>query len=135
MVNDILDPSALISLLPTLLPPASKSLVSPQDAITALLHSIFTAVAFRLIAVDESSHANTALGNVLPNEWNKDGPTHYTLRYRHDQSSLEFILKVSKLGGRTLVNAIAVEVRFLWVQISRLIPQADYGRRATKSPH
>lgn len=109
--TDILDPSALISLLPTLLHPSSKSLASPQDAIAALLHTVLTAVAFRLVAVDETSAADSTLANVLPPSWNKDGPGHYTFRYRHDQSSLEFILKVSKLGGRTLINAIAVEVR------------------------
>ena len=37
---------------------------------------------------------------------------HYTLRYKHEQSSMEFVIKVSKLGGRTVINAIAVEVRF-----------------------
>ncbi|RDB22635.1 Proteasome inhibitor PI31 subunit [Hypsizygus marmoreus] len=109
MTNDILDPSALISLLPTLLPPSSKHLASPQDAIAALLHSIMSAVAFRLVAVDETSPSGSVLANVLPAEWNKNGPGNYTFRYRHDQSSLEFVLKVSKLGGRTLINAIAVE--------------------------
>ena len=111
MTKDILDPSALISLLPTLLPPSHKSLSSPQDAISALLHSIFAAVDFRLIAVDEVSPPSSTLANVLPAEWNKNGPGHYTFRYKHDQSSLEFVLTVSKLGGRTVMNAIAVEVR------------------------
>ncbi|KAF7352897.1 hypothetical protein MVEN_01257000 [Mycena venus] len=67
-----------------------------------------TSLAFRLISIDDSSPAASSL-TVLPNEWNKDGPSHYTFRYRHDQSSLEFVVKVSKLGGRTLINAIALE--------------------------
>ncbi|KAF8076258.1 PI31 proteasome regulator N-terminal-domain-containing protein [Lyophyllum atratum] len=108
-MTNILDPSALLSLLPTLLPPTSKVLASPQDAIAALLHTIFTAVAFRLVAVDETSVPNLTSANILPEGWNKDGPGHYTFKYRHDQSSLEFVINVSKLGGRTLVNAIAVE--------------------------
>ncbi|KAG5340980.1 hypothetical protein C0989_012354 [Termitomyces sp. Mn162] len=109
MTTDILDPAALISLLPTLLPVSSKILTSPQDAIAALLHSIFSAVAFRLIGIDESSSSASIENNVLPQGWNKDGPGHYTLKYKHDQSSLEFVLKVSKLGGRTLINSIAIE--------------------------
>ncbi|KAG6911719.1 hypothetical protein DXG01_007969 [Tephrocybe rancida] len=109
MTTDILDPSALISLLPTLLPPSSKVLASPQDAIAALLHSIFSAVAFRLTAIDENSSSASIENNILPEAWSKDSPGHYTFRYRHDQSSLEFVLKISKLGGRTLINAIAVE--------------------------
>ncbi|KAG5637458.1 hypothetical protein H0H81_004475 [Sphagnurus paluster] len=109
MTTDILDPSALISLLPTLLPSQTKTLVSPQDAVVALIHSIFSTVGFRLIAIDETSPANLSLANVLPDGWNKHGSGNYTLRYRHEQSSLEFVLKISKLGGRTLINAIALE--------------------------
>ncbi|KAH9482391.1 Proteasome inhibitor PI31 subunit [Psilocybe cubensis] len=109
MPADILDPSAIISSLPTLLPPNSKSLTSPQDAIAALLHSALTALAFRLIAVDESSTGANLSSSVLPDHWNKSGPGNYTLKYRHDQSSLEFVVKLSKLGTRTLINAIALE--------------------------
>jgi proteasome inhibitor subunit 1 (PI31) len=106
----ILDPSALLSLLPSILPPSAKSLSSSQDAIAALLHSIMSTLAFRLIAIDESSLSNLPSTTILPAEWNKNGPGYYTFKYRHDQSSLEFVLNVSKLGGRTLINAIAVEV-------------------------
>ncbi|GLB33679.1 putative PI31 proteasome regulator [Lyophyllum shimeji] len=107
--SNILDPSALLSLLPTLLPPSDKALKNSEDAIAALVHAIFTAVAFRPIAVEEASPANLPSGNILPQGWNRHGPDHYTFRYRHDQSSLEFVVKVSKLGGRTLINAIALE--------------------------
>ncbi|KAJ6539222.1 PI31 proteasome regulator N-terminal-domain-containing protein [Mycena capillaripes] len=105
---NILDPAALISLLPTLLPASKKTLSSSQDGIAALLHAAMTCLAFRLIGIDDSSPAASSL-TVLPDEWNKNGPSHYTFRYRHDQSSLEFVVKVSKLGGRTLINAIALE--------------------------
>ncbi|KAJ7129813.1 PI31 proteasome regulator N-terminal-domain-containing protein [Mycena epipterygia] len=105
---NVLDPAAIIALLPTLLPPSKKTLSSSQDGISALLHAAMTALAFRLIAIDDSSPGTTSL-SVLPDEWNKNGPSHYTFRYRHDQSSLEFVVKVSKLGGRTLINAIALE--------------------------
>ncbi|THV08683.1 hypothetical protein K435DRAFT_740978 [Dendrothele bispora CBS 962.96] len=106
---NVLDCSALISLLPTLLPSSDKKLSSPQDGLAALSHSILSALAFRLIAVDDSSPASSDSNNVLPLEWNKNGPGSYTFRYRHDQSSLEFIVKISKLGSRTLFNAIAAE--------------------------
>jgi len=111
MSPDLLDPSALIAPLLNLLPSSKKRLESQQDAVVALIHSAFTALSFRLIAVDEASPANITLGGVLPEAWNTNGPGNYTLRYHHEQSSLEYIIKVVKLGNRTLINAIAVEVR------------------------
>ncbi|TDL29706.1 hypothetical protein BD410DRAFT_736820 [Rickenella mellea] len=104
-----LDPSVLVSLLPTVLPASKKLLNSPQDGLTALVHSIMSALSFRLVAIDDASPSRTIENNVLPEAWNKSGPGSYTLRYLHDQSSLQFLLKISKLGARTLVNAIAIE--------------------------
>ncbi|KAJ7095259.1 PI31 proteasome regulator N-terminal-domain-containing protein [Mycena belliarum] len=108
MVANVLDPAALIALLPDLLPPSKKTLSSSQDGIAALVHAAMSSLAFRLVAIDDLSPGTSSL-LALPDEWNKDGPGHYTFRYRHDQSSLEFVVKVSKLGGRTLINAIALE--------------------------
>lgn len=111
MVNDILDPSALLSRLPAMLPSDKRELKSAQDGIVALLHVALTSLEFRLISVEDSGPAQTYANNTLPESWNSHGPGHYTLRYRHDQSSLEFVAKVSKLGSRTMINAIALEVR------------------------
>jgi len=110
MAPDLLDPSALISPLLDLLPDKNR-LESQQDAIVALIHSAFHALSFRLIAVDDSSPASTTVNGILPEACNTNGPGNYTLRYRHEQSSLEFVIKAIKLGSRTLINAIAVEVR------------------------
>jgi len=102
---DVLDSAAIISSLPTLLPPSNKKLGSPLDAIVAILHTAMSAVSFRLIG------ARSMDSNVLPDEWNDSGSGDYTLRYRHDQSGLEFVMKIAQLGRRTIVNAIALEVR------------------------
>ncbi|OCH90695.1 hypothetical protein OBBRIDRAFT_754456 [Obba rivulosa] len=109
MASNVLDPSALIHALPNVLPPTKKRLEYPQDAIAALVHTALVALGFRLIAVDESSPARSILNSVLPDEWNQHGPGHYTFRYRHEQSSLEFLVKIVKLGSRTMINSIAVE--------------------------
>jgi len=101
---DILDPSALLALLPSLLSGDPKTLASQQDGIVALIHTVLVALSFRLTGVEG------APPNVLPADWNKIGPGHYTLSYKHDQSSMGFVVNVSKLGNRTVINAIAVEV-------------------------
>ncbi|CAL1701438.1 unnamed protein product [Somion occarium] len=109
MSRNILDPSSLLSTLPSLLPPSKKKLETPHDALAALFHTILFVLGFRLIGVDENSPAREISDGVLPDEWALHAPGTYTFRYRHDQSSLEFIIKVCKLGSRTLVHAIAVE--------------------------
>ncbi|KAF5393687.1 hypothetical protein D9757_000139 [Collybiopsis confluens] len=106
---NILDASALISSIPNLLPSSRKNLQTAQDALSVLSHSILSALSFRLVAIDDSSPTSNATANVLPELWNKNGPGNYTFRYKHEQSSLEFIVKVSKLGSRTVINAIAAE--------------------------
>ena len=110
MTFSILDPAALCASLPTLLPPDSKNLNSPQDGIAALVHTALSALTFRLIGVDDSSTSVSSSDNALPISWNQHGPGNYTFKYKHDQSSLEFVVKVTKLGSRTLINAIAIEV-------------------------
>ncbi|TCD66930.1 hypothetical protein EIP91_000708 [Steccherinum ochraceum] len=109
MVANILDPAAVLSSLVKVLPITGKRLATPQDALAAFFHTILTVLEFRLISIEDSGASQTFDENVLPEAWNSHGPSSYTFRYRHDQSSLEYLLKVSKLGNRTLVNAIALE--------------------------
>ncbi|KAI0758293.1 PI31 proteasome regulator N-terminal-domain-containing protein [Irpex lacteus] len=109
MSNNILDPSALLSKLPSLLPTGKRELKSPQDGLAALVHTALSILGFRLVGVDDSATISTFENNVLPFEWNSHGPGAYTFRYKHEQSSFEFLLKISKLGGRTMINAIAIE--------------------------
>jgi hypothetical protein len=133
MTGDILDPSAILALLPSLLPPSAKELGNGSDAIAVLVHSAMSAVGFRLIAVDDTSPAQHTAVNVLPEVWKANSPGHYTFRYRHDQSSLEYLVKISKLGNRTMINAIAVEAGPT-VPFFRLLTKIDC-LRATKPHH
>ena len=106
----VLDPSALLSILPSLLPSDGKRLTSPTAALAALAHSIMTALEFRLVAIDDDSASTHADSNTLPAQWSTNASA-LTLRYKHSQSSLEFVIKVSRLGGRTVFNAITDAVR------------------------
>lgn len=111
MTSDILDPAALVDQIQNLLPSSSKKLSSPHDGIAVLVHAAFAALGFRLVATDDVSPARPHPGNVLPDDWNTVMPVDRTFRYSHEQSSLEFVVKTMKLGQRTLINAIAVQVR------------------------
>jgi len=107
MAADILDPSALISALPTSLSP-NTTLRSPQDALAVLVHTIMLSLSFRLIGIDDSSLPKEFSDGKLSEGWSTQGPGHYAFRYRHEQSSLEFLVKLTKLADRTLINAIAL---------------------------
>lgn len=130
MSNSVLDPSALTAKLPKLLPQEKQTLQSPQDALAAIVHTAMSVLGFRLISIDDASPMQTFQDNVLPVEWNTHGPGSYTFRYKHEQSSLEFVVKLGKLGGRTTINAIALEVRTFANVLGRLVlttllPQSD----------
>ena len=107
MSSNALDPAAILAVIPTLLPEGDKQLGHPQDAIAALLHAVMSILGFRLIGLDDSSSDVQYENNALPAEWKKASPDLYALRYKHDQSSLEFLLKIIKLSKRLVIHGIA----------------------------
>ncbi|GAA5901575.1 proteasome inhibitor PI31 family protein [Sporobolomyces salmoneus] len=82
----------LLSLCGSLSPPSS-ALTSLPSAILLLLHSIHSSLSFRLIdpAPIEDNH--------LPSNWTSTSG----LKYKHDQSSLEFFISVVDLGDKLLI--------------------------------
>ena len=120
---DPLDPSAVLETLPKLLPSdvQDAKLLSQSDALAALSHTILTRLDFRLINLGDSHQVAPHLDaddmpgavtvqNRLPREWRRSAPESYSFGYRHEQSSLQFIVKVIKMGNRILINATALEV-------------------------
>lgn len=103
------DVSAILSKLSQVLPASARSLGNTHDAIAALLHSILSTSGFTFIAVDDVAPASDYPGNDLPEGWNAQGPSSYTLRYRHQESKAEVLIKLSGLGNHFIVNATAVE--------------------------
>ena len=133
MAPNTLDASALLHSVPNLLSPTKKKLESQQDALAVLVHTALTTLAFRLTSVDESGPSRTFENNVLPEEWNQHGPGNYTFKYRHEQSSLEFLVKVVKLGSRTLINSIAIEVTPILVHCYRQILNSIFLRETNNA--
>jgi proteasome inhibitor subunit 1 (PI31) len=125
-MSDLLDASALLGKIPHLLPESNKTLSNPQDALALLLHAAMTSLAFRLVAVDEAATAKEPEPNVtpglLPEDWNKKGPDVYTLKYKHEQSSFAFLLKLVKIAGKMIVHGIAIEVNALLLGLRTRVP-------------
>ncbi|KAG9051004.1 hypothetical protein FS837_000112 [Tulasnella sp. UAMH 9824] len=108
-MSNPLDPSAILSVLPTLLPAELRVLQSQHDALAALIHTVMARLDFRLVGLDDSSTRLQNADNVLPEAWNRSAPESYTFRYTHSQSSLEYLVKVVKLGKRSVIHGIALE--------------------------
>ena len=107
----ILSPAALNRLALSLLPaPSSGSpdLLSPIEAAALLAHAIHTSTGFRLVEPAPPAVADGEEGvkNQLPSDWTRTTK----FKYKHEQSSLEFVVNVVELGGRGMVAAVAVEV-------------------------
>lgn len=113
-----LTPSSLLELALTLLPsPTSPNstkdasstspsilLETPHQLLSLLLHSIHTATGFRTTPSSE----NEAVPNQLKEGWNAGKSIQF--QYRHDQSSLEFIVSCLEMGNRGMCVGVAVEV-------------------------
>lgn len=88
--------------------------------ISLLIHSIHTSLGFRQTRPTppkiDSEGNNTSQEplerNKITKEWfnNCSNEESFYFEYRHDQSSLVFQVRIGRLGGRTVVNAVAVEV-------------------------
>lgn len=116
MTVNPLDAGHLLETVLQVLPSGAPGrLNNPQDALAALSHTILASLGFRLINLGEGkpvrpvSEATETTAIQIPQDWNSAGPDLYTFGYRHDQSSLEFVVKLVKMAGRILVTASAVE--------------------------
>jgi hypothetical protein len=134
-MSEALDPSVIITTINDILPLCKKSLSAPQDGIAALLHSAMTILGFRLVGLDDSSPDVQHEQNVLPEEWSKNSPDSFAFRYRHDQSSLVFLLKVVKLSKRIVIHGIALEVHNWFDTLRRRYNKFIHERRTIKLLH
>lgn len=100
-----ISPKELLSRLPSLLPPTDPKLASPGAALAALLHTLHVVLGFRFAA--SSAYTNY---EVLSEGWWAENNT-WAGEYRHDRSGMKWLVRVGVLGGRGMVDVLAVEVR------------------------
>lgn len=124
MANPLL-PDKLAPLLIELLP-VNAVLSNPASAIAALAHATHTSLGFRLTKpapqannAGEEAQNELSQRNKLAGTWFErcSEDESFAISYRHEQSSLLFELRIGRLGGRIVVNAVAVEVKDHFVEI------------------
>ncbi|KAI4188020.1 MAG: hypothetical protein L6R41_002434 [Letrouitia leprolyta] len=93
---------------------ASPHLRDPYDAVALLSHACMLAVGFRLEGLGEDHRIVTEPPSdpnspqPLPSSWNDTTSSNYGFRYAHAQSSLHYILKISRLGTKAIINALGI---------------------------
>jgi proteasome inhibitor subunit 1 (PI31) len=117
MAQDPLTPAKLVSILEA----SADTLSSPLEAIAAFSHACMLATGFRFLGFGEDHKAGITNPyfhltyielefdeSQVQKLWTTESTSHREFRYAHPQSSLEFIIKVSRLGGKTVIMGVAV---------------------------
>ncbi|BAE60374.1 unnamed protein product [Aspergillus oryzae RIB40] len=83
------------------------SLKTPYEAVALIGHACMLAVNFRLVGLGEEHTIEGSSENpTLPPGWNANDTVSF--RYAHSQSSMQYLLKVSRIGNNALIFALAL---------------------------
>lgn len=91
---------------------ASPQIKTPLDALALLTHAAMLATGFRLLGLGEDHKIEveqTEPGQVrpLPAEWNAS-PGNYAFRYAHVQSSMEYLVKINRMGNKAVIMGMGM---------------------------
>ncbi|KAL9051798.1 MAG: hypothetical protein Q9162_005792 [Coniocarpon cinnabarinum] len=103
--------SSITKLIAASLPTqASPQLKTPTDALAAAVHAGLLAVNFKLVALGEDNNlpkpSTSEAPLPFPAEWNAHPAI--DLKYTHPQSSMQFLLHISRLASKVSIQAIAL---------------------------
>lgn len=108
-IGDLLSAGSLATFMSSSLP-KDTPIKNAYEAIALAVHAGMIAVGFRLKGLGEDHQIPASSDShdpqPLPAEWNASSSS-YAFRYSHPQSSMEYILKVGRLGSKATVDAIA----------------------------
>ena len=90
---------------------ASPQIKNAFDAIALAAHSSMLSVGFRLVGLGEDhrieASSSPSTPQPLPPEWNANSGS-YSFRYAHSQSSMEYLLKVSRMGNKAVIMGMGL---------------------------
>lgn len=111
--QDALGADSILSHMTKSLPPSDAQATRVKDpyaAIALFSHACMLAVGFRLIGLGEDhkieAQSNPGDAQPLPSEW--DASSSYAFRYAHSQSSMEYVIKILRLGNKALISGLAL---------------------------
>lgn len=87
-----------------------QAIKDPYAAIAIFTHACMLAVGFKLVGLGEDhkieAHSEPSDTRPVPTEW--DQQSGYAFRYSHPQSSMEFLVKLTRLGGKAIVFGVGM---------------------------
>jgi hypothetical protein len=115
MANNPLSTDSILKHMAEALPTHAKGdtnsdISSSYEAIALFSHACMTAVGFRLLGFGEGQKIEAELSQIsprLPQVWNSSFGSHSFL-YAHSQSSMEYVVKVDRLGGKAEIRGIGL---------------------------
>jgi len=115
MANDPLSTDSILKHMADALPTHTKGdtnsdLSSSYEAIALFSHACMTAVSFRLIGFGEGQKIEAECEKLKPrlsSKWSSSFGSHSFL-YAHSQSSMQYVVKVDRLGGKAEIRGIGL---------------------------
>ena len=110
-VNVLSTDSLATYILRSLPPSTSPQIKTAYDAVALAAHSSMLAIGFRLVGLGEDhridASSDPSAPSPLPPEWNA-GNGSYGFRYKHGQSSMEYLVKISRMGNKAIVMGMGM---------------------------
>lgn len=113
-MGNVLATAFIVPLMESSLPEPSAeegSLRNPYEAVALLCHTCMLAVGFRLVGLGEDhkieARSDSEHRRPLPPEWNASSSA-YAFRYVHEQSAMEYLVKVTRLGPKAVVLGMGI---------------------------
>ena len=88
----------------------SSDLSSSFEAVALFTHASMISLGFRLLGFHEDQKTEAdcqRLAPRLPPQWNAR-PSSHAFLYAHSQSSMQFVIKIDRLGGKAEIRGLAV---------------------------
>ncbi|TPX14156.1 uncharacterized protein E0L32_000550 [Thyridium curvatum] len=113
MTSNPLRPEALLQAMADALPnpgDGTSAMSSSYEALALFTHACMTSLGFRLLGFNEDQKMESECQSCaprLPSKWNASFNSHSFL-YAHGQSSMNFVIKVDRLGGKAEIRGLGV---------------------------
>lgn len=85
---------------------SKEKLNNTHEGLVLFIHFIMLGQGFRLVGLSEKDQLQDF--KELPKEWNKSQDV-YTLKYKHTQSSLTFLIKCVPISSNLIITSVALE--------------------------